>query len=104
MKQPASALLWSYYYAAQHYDYKQDTDKALYYIDSAIEHTPTLIELYIVKGRIYKVSIFSFILYPEYGRVVRGKLSLTVPYIFFNFRVLNGGTEHRISSFTRARS
>ncbi|XP_053616386.1 N-alpha-acetyltransferase 15, NatA auxiliary subunit [Plodia interpunctella] len=52
--QPASALLWSYYYAAQHFDYKEDTDRALLYIDAAIEHTPTLIELFIVKGRIYK--------------------------------------------------
>ncbi|XP_026736637.1 N-alpha-acetyltransferase 15, NatA auxiliary subunit-like isoform X2 [Trichoplusia ni] len=53
-KQPASALLWAYYYAAQHFDYKKDTDRALLYIDAAIEHTPTLIELFIVKGRIYK--------------------------------------------------
>lgn len=55
-KQPASALLWAYYFAAQHFDYKQETDRALHYIDAAIEHTPTLIELFIVKGRIYKVS------------------------------------------------
>ncbi|XP_026490356.1 N-alpha-acetyltransferase 15, NatA auxiliary subunit [Vanessa tameamea] len=54
VKQPASALLWAYYFAAQHFDYKQDTTKALFYIDAAIEHTPTLIELFIVKGRIYK--------------------------------------------------
>ncbi|XP_045504813.1 N-alpha-acetyltransferase 15, NatA auxiliary subunit [Colias croceus] len=53
-KQPASALLWAYYFAAQHFDFKKDTDRALYYIDAAIEHTPTLIELFIVKGRIYK--------------------------------------------------
>ncbi|XP_047027460.1 N-alpha-acetyltransferase 15, NatA auxiliary subunit [Helicoverpa zea] len=53
-KQPASALLWAYYYAAQHFDFKKDTDRALHYIDAAIEHTPTLIELFIVKGRIYK--------------------------------------------------
>lgn len=55
--QPASALLWAYYFAAQHFDFKKDTDKALYYIDAAIEHTPTLIELFIVKGRIFKVSL-----------------------------------------------
>ncbi|XP_049878339.1 N-alpha-acetyltransferase 15, NatA auxiliary subunit [Pectinophora gossypiella] len=52
--QPASALLWAYYYAAQHFDYKKDTDRALHYIDAAIDHTPTLIELFIAKGRIYK--------------------------------------------------
>lgn len=54
-KQPASALLWVFYYAAQHFDHKGETDKALFYIDAAIEHTPTLIELFIVKGRIFKV-------------------------------------------------
>lgn len=54
VKQPASALLWAYYFAAQHFDHKKDTDRALHYIDAAIEHTPTLIELFIVKGRIYK--------------------------------------------------
>ncbi|XP_045539538.1 N-alpha-acetyltransferase 15, NatA auxiliary subunit [Papilio machaon] len=53
-KSPASALLWAYYFAAQHFDHKKDTDRALQYIDAAIEHTPTLIELFIVKGKIYK--------------------------------------------------
>ena len=54
-KEPASALLWAYYYLAQHYDYLGNTEKALSYIDAAIEHTPTLIELFVTKGRIYKV-------------------------------------------------
>ncbi|CAG9856558.1 unnamed protein product [Phyllotreta striolata] len=53
-KEPASALLWVYYYLAQHYDYLKLTEKAIHYIDAAIEHTPTLIELFVVKGRIYK--------------------------------------------------
>ncbi|CAH2002073.1 unnamed protein product [Acanthoscelides obtectus] len=53
-KEPVSALLWVYYYLAQHYDYLKQTEKALSYIDAAIEHTPTLIELFIAKGRIYK--------------------------------------------------
>lgn len=55
-KEPASALLWVYYYLAQHYDFLNQTEKALSYIDAAIEHTPTLIELFVTKGRIYKVS------------------------------------------------
>lgn len=63
VKQPASALLWAYYYAAQHFDYKKDTDRALHYIDAAIEHTPTLIELFIVKGRIYKVCGCNFLFF-----------------------------------------
>lgn len=53
-KVPASALLWTYYFLAQHYDHLRDTEKALSYIDAAIEHTPTLIELFVAKGRIYK--------------------------------------------------
>lgn len=55
-KEPASCLLWVYYFLAQHYDYLNQTEKALSYINSAIEHTPTLIELFVTKGRIYKVG------------------------------------------------
>lgn len=54
-REPASALLWTYYYLAQHYDHLGYTEKALNEIDAAIEHTPTLIELFVTKGRIYKV-------------------------------------------------
>ncbi|XP_076665580.1 N-alpha-acetyltransferase 15/16 isoform X2 [Andrena cerasifolii] len=53
-REPASALLWTYYYLAQHYDHLGLTEKALNEIDAAIEHTPTLIELFVTKGRIYK--------------------------------------------------
>lgn len=53
-REPASALLWTYYYLAQHHDYLRNTDKALEYINLAIDHTPTLIELFVCKGRIYK--------------------------------------------------
>lgn len=52
--EPASALLWTLYFLAQHYDFLRDTTKALEYINAAIEHTPTLIELFVCKGRIYK--------------------------------------------------
>lgn len=48
-REPASALLWTYYFLAQHYDHLRDADKALEYVDAAIEHTPTLIELFVVK-------------------------------------------------------
>ncbi|KAJ8922617.1 hypothetical protein NQ315_007649, partial [Exocentrus adspersus] len=53
-KEPASALLWVYYYLAQHFDYLHQTENALNYINAAIEHTPTLIELFVTKGRIFK--------------------------------------------------
>ncbi|KAL1509166.1 hypothetical protein ABEB36_003946 [Hypothenemus hampei] len=53
-KEPASAILWVYYYLAQHFDYLNQTEKALEYIETAIHHTPTLIELFVTKGRINK--------------------------------------------------
>lgn len=53
-REPASALLWVYYFMAQHYDHLKQTEEAIKYIDAAIEHTPTLIELFVTKGRIYK--------------------------------------------------
>lgn len=52
--EPASALLWTLYFLSQHFDHLRDSTKALEYIDAAIEHTPTLIELFVAKGRIYK--------------------------------------------------
>lgn len=56
-KEPATALLWAYYFLAQHFDYLGNTTKALEYINTAIDHTPTLIELFLAKARLYKVSI-----------------------------------------------
>lgn len=52
--EPATALLWTLYFLAQHYDFRRDSVRALHYINTAIEHTPTLIELFVAKGRIYK--------------------------------------------------
>lgn len=62
--EPASAILWTYYYLAQHYDFHKDSAKALHYINLAIDHTPTLIELYVTKGRLFKVrsvALFVFL-------------------------------------------
>ncbi|KAG1671753.1 N-alpha-acetyltransferase 15, NatA auxiliary subunit [Nymphon striatum] len=53
-KEPATVILWTYYYLAQHYDHLGKYVPAMKYIDTAIEHTPTLIELYVVKAKIYK--------------------------------------------------
>ncbi|XP_034241191.1 N-alpha-acetyltransferase 16, NatA auxiliary subunit [Thrips palmi] len=53
-KEPACALLWTYYFLAQHYDFLENPEKAIFYIDAAIDHTPTLIELFVCKGRIFK--------------------------------------------------
>ena len=53
--EPPTAILWVYHFLAQHFDYLRDSKKAMEYIDKALEHTPTLIEAYMVKARIYKV-------------------------------------------------
>ena len=47
-------VLWSYYFLAQHHNFLGSHDTALKYIDDAISHTPTLVELHLVKARIYK--------------------------------------------------
>ncbi|XP_059645164.1 N-terminal acetyltransferase A complex auxiliary subunit NAA15 [Cornus florida] len=53
-KEPPSTLMWTLFYLAQHYDRRGQYDIALAKIDEAIEHTPTVIDLYSVKARILK--------------------------------------------------
>ena len=53
--EPATSLLWLQYYLAQHYDYLGDINKAFECIDQAICDTPTLVELYMFKAKIFKV-------------------------------------------------
>ncbi|KAH9714680.1 N-terminal acetyltransferase A complex auxiliary subunit NAA15 [Citrus sinensis] len=53
-KEPPSTLLWTLFFLAQHYDRRGQYDVALSKIDEAIEHTPTVIDLYSVKSRILK--------------------------------------------------
>ena len=53
-KESPAALLWTYYFLAQHFDFLRNTEKALSFINLALDHTVTLIELYLVKARIYK--------------------------------------------------
>ncbi|KAL3633012.1 N-alpha-acetyltransferase 16, NatA auxiliary subunit [Castilleja foliolosa] len=48
-KEPPSTLMWTLFYLAQHYDRRGHYDTALRKIDEAIEHTPTVIDLYSVK-------------------------------------------------------
>lgn len=49
-----TTYLWILIFLAQLYDFKRETPKALEYINKAIEHTPTLVESYMIKARIYK--------------------------------------------------
>jgi tetratricopeptide (TPR) repeat protein len=52
--EPPTTLLWVYYYLAQHFDFINEHQKALDFINKSIEHTPTLVELYMIKGKINK--------------------------------------------------
>eukprot|EP00929_Paragymnodinium_shiwhaense_P035793 TRINITY_DN19285_c0_g1_i1.p2 TRINITY_DN19285_c0_g1~~TRINITY_DN19285_c0_g1_i1.p2 ORF type:complete len:985 (+),score=300.16 TRINITY_DN19285_c0_g1_i1:157-2955(+) len=49
-----STYLFTLLLAAEHFDFLGHTDKALDYINKAIEHTPTFPELYACKARIFK--------------------------------------------------
>ncbi|KAL7889654.1 hypothetical protein AOLI_G00019120 [Acnodon oligacanthus] len=53
-EEPPTTLLWVQYFLAQHYDQIGQQTLALEYINAAIESTPTLIELFLVKAKIYK--------------------------------------------------
>ncbi|KAI3712036.1 hypothetical protein L1987_70585 [Smallanthus sonchifolius] len=53
-KEPPSTLLWTLFYLAQHYDRRAQYDMALAKIEEAMQHTPTVIDLYSVKSKILK--------------------------------------------------
>lgn len=65
-EEPPTTLLWVQYYLAQHYDKIGLPSLALEYINAAIESTPTLIELFLVKAKIYKVSLALFLVAKGY--------------------------------------
>lgn len=53
-EEPPSSLLFARMVVAEHFDFMGDTAKALELADQAIEHTPTLVEIYACKARIYR--------------------------------------------------
>uniref|UniRef100_A0A674IMK1 N(alpha)-acetyltransferase 16, NatA auxiliary subunit n=1 Tax=Terrapene triunguis TaxID=2587831 RepID=A0A674IMK1_9SAUR len=53
-KEPPTTLLWVRYFLAQHFDKLGQCSLALEYINAAIASTPTLIELFYLKAKIYK--------------------------------------------------
>jgi len=52
--EPPTSLLFTRMVTADHFDFLGETEKALSYVNSAIDHTPTLVELYLCKARIYR--------------------------------------------------
>jgi N-alpha-acetyltransferase 15/16, NatA auxiliary subunit len=50
-----STFIWTLYTLAQHFDRTGKHDQALAHINAALEHTPTLVDLYMIKAKILKV-------------------------------------------------
>jgi len=53
VEQDPTVHLWLMYYIAQHYYYLRNFNEALKYVNEAIAHTPTVIDLYVLKAKIY---------------------------------------------------
>lgn len=53
-KEQPTQFVWTCYFLSQHYLLLKDFSKATEYADKALEHTPTLVELYILKARVLK--------------------------------------------------
>jgi len=51
-----SSMVWAYYLFANHLDQVEEYDDALKLINLAIDHTPTVVELYMLKAKILKHS------------------------------------------------
>ena len=51
-----SSMVWAYYLLANHLDQVEEYDDALKLINLAIDHTPTIVELYMLKAKILKHS------------------------------------------------
>jgi N-alpha-acetyltransferase 15/16, NatA auxiliary subunit len=55
--EPPTTLLWTLYFLSLHYAHpksQRDVPKSLEFIEQAIQHTPTLVELYLTKARLLK--------------------------------------------------
>jgi len=53
-EEPPSTLLFTLMVMAEHFDFVGETMQALEHADKAIDHTPTFVEIYSSKARIYK--------------------------------------------------
>jgi len=53
-EEPPNALLFTLMVAAEHYDFMGETSKALEHVNEAISHTPTMVEVYAAKAKIYR--------------------------------------------------
>jgi hypothetical protein len=56
LEQDPTVQLWLLYFISYHYMFLKDVENALKYVNLAIEHTPTLIDLYTLKGKIMQIA------------------------------------------------
>jgi len=56
IEQPPSTLLWTWYLRAYLYKQSRSYTSALTLLDKCLEHTPTAVDVYELKGRIVKLS------------------------------------------------
>ena len=54
--QDPTVYLWLLYYLANHYLFVRNVKSAFEFVNKAIEHTPTLIDLYTLKGKIFQLA------------------------------------------------
>lgn len=53
-EQDPTVMLWLYYFMGQHYLFQNNLTEAMNFCNKGIEHTPTMLELYTLKGKIYQ--------------------------------------------------
>lgn len=53
-EQDPTVQLWLYYFNSQHFLLTHQPEKALTFINKAIEHTPTVCDLFLFKAKIYQ--------------------------------------------------
>jgi peptide alpha-N-acetyltransferase len=56
VEQDPTVYLWLLYFLAHHYYFCRNSQEGLKYIQRAIDHTPTLIDLYTLKGKLMKIA------------------------------------------------
>lgn len=57
-KEAVTCLLWVYYFLAQHFDALKEFSMALHFSNCAMAHTPTLIDIFVIKAKIFKHAGF----------------------------------------------
>ncbi|KAJ6221410.1 hypothetical protein RDWZM_007222 [Blomia tropicalis] len=57
-EEAVTCLLWVYYFLAQHFDALKEFSMALYFANCALVHTPTMIDIFVIKAKIFKHAGF----------------------------------------------